>query len=119
MRVVSEIDHRARGPGTRQEEADSLVWHEWRNGPNRFAADAQALTAGGEEPQARAATQETLGHLSCGGDHVLAVVEHEQQVPLADHLGEPVRVRQVEGGGDRRGNAGGITDGRQLNEAPT
>ena len=57
---------------------------------------------------------------TCGGraDDVLAVVEHQHQVVVADHLGEPVRVRQAEGSGDRRRDTGGITDGRQLDEAP-
>ena len=88
-----------------------------RHGPDGLAADSQPLAARGEEAQARAATQQVLGDLGGGGDHVLAVVEHDQQVAIADHLGQPVRVRQVEGGRDRRGHAGGIADGRQLDQA--
>ena len=101
-----------------QEEADGIVGRQRRHGPDGLAADPQPLAAGGEEPQARAATQQALGHLGGGGDDVLAVVEHEHQLLLADHLGEPVRVRQAEGGGDRRGNTGGIADRRQLDQAP-
>ena len=45
----------------------------------------------------RAVTQQVLGDLGGGRDHVLAVVEHEQHLPVTDHLGEPARVRQRRG----------------------
>ena len=106
------------GLGAGQEETDGVVGRQRRHGPDGLAADPQPLAARGEEPQTRAAAQQILGHLGGGGDDVLAVVEHDQQVLVADQLGEPVRVRQVEGGGDRRRNAGGITDRRQLDQAP-
>ena len=50
-------------------------------------------------------------------DHVLAVVEHDEQLAVTDHLGQPARVGQVEGGGDRGADPGGIADGGQLDEA--
>ena len=100
-----------------EEQPDGVVGGQRRHRPDGLAADPQPLAARGEEAQARAAPQQVLGDLGGGGDDVLAVVEHEQQVLVADHLGEPVRVRQVEGRGDRRGNAGRITDRGQLDQA--
>ena len=115
---VVETDRRGRRSGAGHEESDRIVGCQRRHGPDDLAADAQPLTAGRQEPQARATTQQTLGHLGGRADHVLAVVEHHHQVVVADHLGEPVRVRQAEGRGDRRRDTGGITDGRQLDQAP-
>ena len=97
---------------------DGVVGRQRRHGPDGLAADAQPLAARGEEPQAGAATQQVLGDLGGRGDHVLAVVEHDQQLAVADHLGQPARVRQVEGRGDRGADAGGIADRRQLDQAP-
>ena len=66
----------------------------------------------------RAAPQQVLGDLGGRRDHVLAVVEHDQQLAVADQLGQPARVGQVERGRDRGADAGGIADGRQLDQAP-
>jgi hypothetical protein len=40
----------------------------------------QRLLAGGQHPRARIGMQQRLGHPGCRLDHVLAVVQHEQQV---------------------------------------
>ena len=116
--VVGELERRAGGLGAGDEQRDGVVGRERRHGPDGLAADAQPLAARGEEPQAGAATQQVLGDLGGRGDHVLAVVEHDQQLAVADQLGQPARVRQVEGGGDRGADAGRIADGRQLDQAP-
>ena len=97
---------------------DGVVGGQRRHRPDGLAADPQPLAARGQEPQARAATQQVLGHLGGGGDDVLAVVEHDQQLPVADHLGEPGRVRQVEGGGDRRGTPAGSPTGASSTRHP-
>ena len=75
------------------------------------------LVASSRRPGQR--SQQALGDLGGGRDHVLAVVEHDQHVAVADHLSQPVRVGQIEGGGDRRGDTGRVANGSQLHQAPT
>jgi hypothetical protein len=111
----------------RLRRSDLLVRH--RQGPDRvqrLAGDAQRLAAGGEHPQARAARQEQVGEVRRRGDQMLAVVEHQQQMLVADRLHDALhrghraaaaareqaelpgaeqrqdRARQVERVGDRR-----------------
>ena len=71
----------ARGRRAGEEESDGVVGRQRRHRPDGLAADPQPLAARGEEPQARAATQQVLGHLGGSGDDVLAVVEHDQPGP--------------------------------------
>ena len=71
-----------------------VVGRERRHRPDGLAADSQSLAARGEEPQRRAAAQQVLGDLGGRRDHVLAVVEHDQHLPVTDQLGEPARVRK-------------------------
>ena len=104
-------------PRASDEQLNGVVGRQRRHGPDGLAADSQPLTARREQPQAWAATQQVLGDLGGRRDHVLAVVEHDQQLTIPDHLGQPARVRQIEGGRDRGGHAGRIADGRQLDEA--
>ena len=47
---------------------------------------------------------------------MLAVVEHDQQITIPDHLRQPVGVRQVQSGRDCRGHAFGIADVRELHQ---
>jgi hypothetical protein len=61
--------------------------------------------------------KQVLGDLGRGRDHVLAVVEHDEHLAVADQLGQPGRVRELERGGDRGADAGRIADGRQLDQA--
>ena len=65
-----------------------------RHRPQALARDPQAFTAGGEHRHARAVPHD-LGH-QLGGpvEHVLAVVEHEQQGPAAQVLDERLLDRQ-------------------------
>src|SRR5207253_4887898 len=50
--------------------------------------DAQRLTAGGEQPDVRAVSQQRVRELRAGIDDVLAVVQQDQHAPLADRLDE-------------------------------
>ena len=76
--VVGEFERRAGGVSPGDEEAHGVVGRERRHRPDGLAADAQSLAARGEDAQRRAATQQVLGDLGGRGDHVLAVVEHDQ-----------------------------------------
>ena len=77
---------------------------------------AQRFATGGHEPQARAAAQQIFGHGGGRVDDVLAVVEHDDHLAVADHVGEPGGVGYVERGRDRRGHRDRITDRRELDE---
>ena len=48
---------------------------------------------------------------------MLAVVEHDEHLAVADQLGEAARVGKRERGGDGGADAGRIADGRELDEA--
>ena len=67
--------------------------------------DAQQLPARDEQAQVRAGAEQR-GELGRGLDHLLEVVEHEQQLALADVRGEPVLRRRASARPSRRRAAG-------------
>ena len=71
------------------EELDRLGFGERQHRVLDLASDAQQLAARDEQPEVRAGFDER-GELGCRVDHLLEVVEQEQQLPLADVLGEAV-----------------------------
>ncbi len=72
------------------EELDGLGLGERRHLVLDLTAHAQALAARDEQGKVGAALDERR-ELRCRLDHLLQVVEKQQQLPLADVLGEPVR----------------------------
>ena len=62
--------------------------------------DPQRLAAGGQHRQARAAGEQVVDERGRRGHQVLAVVDHQQQPPVAERLHQPVQGRH--GGGPRR-----------------
>ena len=53
---------------------------------DELAGDGERLAAGDEDPQVRDASQGALGQLGDPADHVLAVVEEEQDRPALEML---------------------------------
>ena len=103
--VVLETRPRLAGPG--QEEPYRLRGAQFRfvcggrGKPERrhlvvgLAGHAQRLPARGQNPDPRAGGEEVSSELAAGLAHVLAVVEHEQQVDVAKMRDEPYLDRLV------------------------
>jgi hypothetical protein len=104
----------------RDEQLHRVVDQQRRHRPDHLAADTQPFSARCEEVQRRTAAQKVLGDLGGRRDHVLAVVEHDQQLPVGENLREPARVGELESARDRRSDAGGVPDRGELDQnAPT
>ena len=108
--TLREIELGAGGPSPVDEQRPSVVGGERRHGPDRLATDSQPFTTRRKEAQARTAAQQVFSDLGGCGDDVLAVVEDDQQIPLADHRRQLVRVREIEGERDRCAHTSGIAD---------
>ena len=86
-----------------------------------LAADAQRGAAGRQHLQ-RGRGGEEAGHLRRGFDHVLAVVEEQQQLAGAEQRAQAGGERSVaslaeaERLGDRREDEGGIAERREVDE---
>ena len=119
QQVVGHFQGCARGVGAGHEQLGSVVGGQRGYRPHGLAGHAQRFATRGHEPQARAAAQQFFGHGGGGVDEMLAVVEHDHQLAITDHVREPGGVGYVERGRDRRGHRGGITDGRKLNDVAT
>ena len=115
--VVGEFERRARCVSPGDEEGHGVRRPERRYRPDGLTADAKSLAARGEDAQRRAATEQVFGDLGRRGDHVLAVVEHDQELAVADQLGQPARIREREGRGDGLPDSCGIADGGQFHQA--
>ena len=76
-------------PAPLTEKRHSLRLGEGRHGVLDFAAHTQQLAAGHEQMEVRADLDER-GEVGCDFDDLLQVVEQEQQLPLADVVGEAV-----------------------------
>ena len=63
-----------------------------RHPPHPLAVDAQRLAAGGEDGGPWRTVEHRLDHLGAGIEHVLAVVEQEQDVPVGECLDHGVDV---------------------------
>ena len=89
-----EVEVRPGRGGPRDEEPRPGLDRQRRHRPQALARDPQAFTAGGEHRHARAVPHD-LGHQLRGPvEHVLAVVEHEQQGPAAQVLDERLLDRE-------------------------
>ena len=65
------------------------VWQFQRRHPkNRFTRDGQRLAAGGQDMQVFGPAEQHLGELSSGSDQMLAVVQHQQQMPVCEIVRE-------------------------------
>ena len=78
--------------------------------PHVLAVNVERLAARGEDRESRTATQQQVGDLGGAVHDVLAVVEHEQQVAVADAVHEPLLCGELDAaalvhqpGGDRNG----------------
>ena len=94
--------------GALAEEGDGLRLRERWDRVLDLALHAQELAARDEESEVGAALKEG-GELGGGLDHLLQVVEEEQQLALADVLGEAVLC--AEGLGDRLRDERGVAQG--------
>ena len=88
-----------------------LVGGERRHGPDDLAVDAQPFTARGQQPQPWAVAQQVVRDLGGGVDDVLTVVQHDEQLAIADHRRQPAR--------DRSGPARAATAARTAAGSPT
>ena len=82
--IVGEVQSRAGGRRRGHEQRRRVLGCERGHRPDGLAADPQTLAARRQEAQPRAVAQQVFGHLGGRGDHVLAVVEHDEQLPVAD-----------------------------------
>ena len=58
--------------------------------PNPFAPNAEGLTAGAEDLDIRSLSGDRRHQLGCRPQHVLAIVEHQQQLLGREELGQRV-----------------------------
>ena len=88
---ATELVHRlvAVRPGPRREERNGLRVAEWQNRVLDLPPDAEQFPARHEQLQVEAGLDER-GKPRCGVDHLLQVVEEQQELALADVLPEPV-----------------------------
>ena len=87
--VAQQLGRRQRAGGVRKRER--------RHAPHQLAGQRERLAARGQHLNRRTAAQDLLDRLGAAGDQVLAVVEHDQQLPP----GQPVDQRR----GARRASA--------------
>src|SRR5262249_56621214 len=59
--------------------------------PQRLTGDAERFPARRQDPQPSALSEHSIGELRRRLDHVLAVVQYQQRLPLADRGDQPVR----------------------------
>ena len=92
VEAATELDRRVVRiePAALTEKRYSLRLGERRHGVVDLAAHAEQLAAGHEQVEVRADLDER-GEVGCDFDDLLQVVEQEQQLPLADVVGEAVR----------------------------
>ena len=95
---------------------------ERRDGHRRLAVDPERLAAGGQDPERSAVAQQPLGEPCAGVDHVLAVVDQQQEVLLAQEVDEALEhgaaggVRDPDHPGDRLDDQPGVRERCQLHE---
>ncbi len=132
--VVAELESGGglRGPGGeqphrlrrrrlhRRRAGDQLGEGERGHAPGHLAGNAERLATGRQHGQVRAAAEQGLGEVGDRLDQVLAVVEQEQLLAVADVSGEGDLRRPVggepgvQGLGDRRADQLGLAERRQL-----
>ena len=93
-----------------------------RHAEDDLARDPESLTAGGQDPQAGAAPEERLRDGRARVDQVLAVVEDEQDLAVAQMLDDELDVRlglplpDAEHVGHGLDDEGGVADCRELDQ---
>ena len=90
--LVGKFQSRADRLRTGKKQLHGIICRQRRYRPNMFAAHPEALATRRQNTQTGASTQQVFGDLSGRIDHVLAIVEHDQQVTFTDHGGELSRV---------------------------
>ena len=118
-------DRLARCAGERgralQEQLDGGRFGERRHGEQPLALNGQRRSTGDQDAQARC-RGEQLGHLRRGVEHMLEVVEHEQDIPPSQVAGERLDrqrrtpLAQVQGAHDTGYDQAGIAHGRQRDD---
>ena len=66
-----------------------------RHRPHQLGRDAERLPAGGEDLHLRAPLQHQVDQLAGGVDHVLAVVEHQEEAARREHVDDRVGERPL------------------------
>src|SRR5205085_6139115 len=94
-----------------------------------FAGDGEDLAAGGQYDGIRAPGEDGVGQCGGGSDEVLAVVENEQQTPVAELVAEGLVERtprsdqdtgiEAHRGGDSGADKSGVTHRRQFGQPDT
>ena len=100
---------------------------ERRHSPRRLAGNPQRLTARGEDRQAGRGAEQRLGELGARGNHVLAVVEHQEHPAIAQLIRQRLdqrsvrRLPDVEDRRDRlaRPASGSASGARSTNHTPS
>ena len=137
-RRVLEGEHEGRIDrlGALDEEPDRVDRHELRrvdlgirvrdrqrrHAEDDLARDPEGLTAGGQDPHAGAAPEERLRDRRARVDQVLAVVEDEQDLAIAQMLDDELDVRlglpfaDAEDVGHGLDDQGGVADRRELDQ---
>jgi hypothetical protein len=100
--VDDEPGHDVVGPV--REQADRLGLDHRRHPPDGLAGHAERLAAGGQHRHLRAGAQQRVHQLGGGVDHVLAVVQADQQPPIPEVHGQ--RPQGPAGGLDHHPGAG-------------
>ena len=110
-RAAVGVEVGAGGPRPQHEQGGGVRERERRHRPHLLAVDAERLPARGEHDDAGALRDDALGQ-PCGGvQHVLAVVEHEQQRPGGEVLDDRLL--------DRRGRGAAASAARPRRRVPT
>ena len=121
-RPLGEQAHGVRGLDIRQAFRIARRQRERRDPVDALPVDAERLSRRGEDPHPWAAPAGQVGELGGGVDDVLAVVEDEEHVLLAEGIEQGVEQRaatlvlNAENCSDGGGHLLGMSDGRQLDE---
>ena len=117
--IVGQLKSRTHRLCTRQKQLHGVLGCQRWYRPDGFTTHPKPFAAGGKDAQTRASLQKVFGDFSSRGDHVLAVVEHDQQTAFTDHRSQLSRVRQVESKRDRRAHTVGIAERGKLHQTRT
>ena len=114
--LVGDLESRAGRTRSSHEQLRRAVGCERRHLPHHLATDPQRLAACRDDPQTTAAPEQILGQGGRGIDDVLAVVEDDDHLAVADHVREELRIGHVEGCGGGRSHCGRISHRRELDD---
>ena len=124
---LREAEVRSHGSGSIDEQRRGIGGHsavqgQGRDGDHRLPADRQGLARRRQDLHACGPPEDRLDRRSRGGQDVLAVVDHQQEQPTSERIGDRVDERRLalwrdaERGRDGRGNGGRVADRRQLDD---